>query len=149
MIVRSLYEEADRVVLLQRLEKLTDATPARWGRMNVAQMLRHVAENMRMAIGELPVKPRGPRILKTRIARFVFFRLPIPRGVPTAPELIAMDAAEFAAERARVRLLVNRYSELPRTGLGAEHPLFGLLTREEWACLQYKHADHHLRQFGV
>jgi hypothetical protein len=28
-------------------------------------------------------------------------------------------------------------------------PLFGPLTGREWGALAYKHADHHLRQFGV
>jgi hypothetical protein len=29
------------------------------------------------------------------------------------------------------------------------HSFFGQLTPEEWAIAQWKHFDHHLRQFGV
>ena len=29
------------------------------------------------------------------------------------------------------------------------HPAFGKLSKEQWGKMQYKHLDHHLRQFGV
>jgi Protein of unknown function (DUF1569) len=29
------------------------------------------------------------------------------------------------------------------------HPFFGALTVAEWDGLQWKHLDHHLRQFGA
>jgi oxepin-CoA hydrolase/3-oxo-5,6-dehydrosuberyl-CoA semialdehyde dehydrogenase len=29
------------------------------------------------------------------------------------------------------------------------HPAFGMLTRDEWMLLQYKHLQHHARQFGL
>ncbi|NND11366.1 MAG: DUF1569 domain-containing protein, partial [Flavobacteriaceae bacterium] len=29
------------------------------------------------------------------------------------------------------------------------HPSFGYYTKDQWGKTQYKHLDHHLRQFGV
>ena len=29
------------------------------------------------------------------------------------------------------------------------NPVFGKLTADEWASLQWKHIDHHLKQFGL
>ncbi len=29
------------------------------------------------------------------------------------------------------------------------HPIFGALTREEWLIGEYRHTDHHLRQFAL
>ena len=29
------------------------------------------------------------------------------------------------------------------------HPVFGSFTPEQWGQMQYKHLDHHLRQFNV
>jgi hypothetical protein len=34
-------------------------------------------------------------------------------------------------------------------GSGPEHFIFGAMTMEQWNALQWKHIDHHLRQFGV
>lgn len=33
--------------------------------------------------------------------------------------------------------------------LGAVHPSFGRMRPKDWDVLQYRHFDHHLRQFGV
>jgi hypothetical protein len=52
-------------------------------------------------------------------------------------------------ERARLAELLDRYAAPPGRDVRAEHPLFGVLTHEEWAELQYKHTAHHLTQFGV
>ena len=32
---------------------------------------------------------------------------------------------------------------------GNVHPFFGTLTGKQWGETQYKHVDHHFRQFGV
>jgi hypothetical protein len=45
--------------------------------------------------------------------------------------------------------LLRRYSELPAEGKGPTHPFFGALTWREWGVLQWRHADHHLRQFDA
>ncbi|MGB5666410.1 MAG: DUF1569 domain-containing protein, partial [Maribacter sp.] len=29
------------------------------------------------------------------------------------------------------------------------HPLFGEFTVEQWGQMEFKHLDHHLKQFGV
>jgi hypothetical protein len=33
--------------------------------------------------------------------------------------------------------------------LSGHHPLFGALSAAEWGRFSYRHADHHLRQFGI
>jgi hypothetical protein len=30
-----------------------------------------------------------------------------------------------------------------------QHPMFGRLTTNEWNVWGFRHADHHLRQFGL
>jgi len=45
--------------------------------------------------------------------------------------------------------LLERIGTGPRKGAGPSHPLFGPLTWQEWGVTTYKHADHHLKQFGA
>lgn len=150
MAVRTLLNAEDRAQLLAQLARLTPETPARWGRMDCAQMLRHVAECLRMAIGELPTAPLGKRLFHTRPMKLLILRvLPFPKGVPTAPELRVSEPAVFEAERARVCELLQRFASPEKSPGGSEHPLFGKLDREEWAELQCKHTAHHLKQFGA
>ena len=150
MAAPTLLAQADRAALLARLARVKPGTPPRWGRMNAGQMLHHLAEAQRMALGDLAVRPRVKRLFRTWLAKYLFIRtLPIPKGVPTAPELVSQDNFDFGAERARLTETITRFASVPGTGRGLEHPLFGVLTWLEWGLLQHKHVDHHLRQFGV
>jgi hypothetical protein len=75
--------------------------------------------------------------------------LPMPRNVPTARELLATPPSDFERDRRTCAELVRRFSSVPARGAGPSHPLFGILAWPEWGVLQWRHLDHHLRQFGV
>ena len=47
-----------------------------------------------------------------------------------------------------LRGLIQRFSG-PEAQLSGDHPLFGALSAAEWGRFSYRHADHHLRQFGA
>jgi hypothetical protein len=51
--MKTLWEEKDRRELAERLTSLDPARKPTWGQMNATQMLRHLAEWMRLANGEL------------------------------------------------------------------------------------------------
>jgi hypothetical protein len=45
--------------------------------------------------------------------------------------------------------LIERFATTPPEKLGVVHPSFGRMRPRDWDVLQYRHLDHHLRQFGV
>jgi len=62
---------------------------------------------------------------------------------------IFADARDFERERAALKAQIQRFVEVARAGkLHSSHPFFGPMTRDDWDCIQWKHVDHHLRQFG-
>jgi hypothetical protein len=118
--------------------------------MDVAGMLQHLRLSAQMALGELPVPSANKRAFQVfPLKHFILYVLPFPKGAPTAPELKPNVAASVEEERAAVLKLLERIGTGPREGAGPAHPLFGPLTRREWGVATYKHADHHLRQFGA
>lgn len=146
----SLFVDRDRDDLVRRFGSLTPASARGWGRMNPNAMLLHLGHSVRMALGELPVKGKDKRAFQVFPLKHLFlYVLPFPKDGPTARELLPADPGEFEAERQRLLGLVTRLAEGPRDGMGPAHPLFGPLSRKEWAVLTHKHADHHLRQFGA
>jgi hypothetical protein len=148
--MKTLFDEADQEELLRRVASLSSASTARWGRFTVETMLSHLCEVMRMALGELAVKPHGPRILHSfPMKHLLLYVFPFPKNVGTAPELLAGTPGGFEADRQRLGELLSRLAAGPREGLGPSHPLFGTLSRKEWAASMFKHTDHHLRQFGA
>lgn len=77
--------------------------------------------------------------------------LPWPKGAQSAPELDQKQAGtppgNFAADVQALSTLLERaassYGGVPA------HPYFGKLSSAEWGRLHYRHANHHLRQFGA
>ena len=110
---------------------------------NGAPLRRGVAGSL----GEVRHRPLGRRLIHTRLVKYLVVRgLAFPRNAPTAPELRITEPAVLDAERGRLGELVGRYGETPTSDTRGEHPLFGVLSREEWTELEHKHVDHHLRQ---
>jgi hypothetical protein len=77
----------------------------------------------------------------------LLYVLPFPKGVSTAPELLSTAPGNFDVDRQRVLDSIHLLAGAP-AAQGPEHPFFGPLTNEEWNALQWKHIDHHLKQFG-
>jgi|SRR5215216_2382286 len=148
--MRSILKEADRTAIVSRVQSLSVSSTGRWGRMDVVGMLQHLHLSMRMTLGELQVPSANKRVFQVfPFKHLILYVLPFPKGAPTAPELKPTVAASLENERAAVLDLLDRIGTGPRDGAGPAHPLFGPMTWREWGVVTYKHADHHLRQFGV
>jgi len=83
------------------------------------------------------------------LKHLILYVFPFPKGAPTAPLLKPSDAGSFEEERASLLEMLARIGTGPRDGIGPAHPLFGSMSWREWGVVTYKHADHHLRQFGA
>ena len=146
--MRSILVEADRERLLARLRGLQpDATPVA-GTLTAARMLCHLADQLAVAIGEIPSRCRDTFVTRSVAKGFaVYAPIRIPFGrVKTVPEMLTHEPSDWEGDMARVVSLVSRFVEADRF---APHPVFGRLTRTQWGLLAATHIDHHLRQFGV
>lgn len=150
--MKNLYEPSTVNEVQDRLARLRPDSPRQWGKMNPAQAEAHCALGVEWALGDT-VPPRmfiGRLIggfVKTLALRD---EKPMQRNSPTAKTLIVADQRDFEAERQRLSKLIDRFAAAGPAGCTKHpHSFFGKLTPDEWAILQYKHLDHHLRQFGV
>jgi len=148
--MKTFWDAAVRDEICQRVDRLTPDAVPQWGKFNAAQMLAHLNDAMRMALGELPVAPKATPLRRFPIKQLAVYVAPWPKGVPTVPELIARaDSARFAEEQAAFRAIAQRLASKPATERWPEHPAFGPLTHRAWGVLEFRHSDHHLRQFNV
>jgi len=149
-VAPSLWDEGPRRELLERLSRLTGDARPRWGRMNAPQMLTHVNDQFRMALGDLPTAPKRMPIRYPPLNHLFAYVLPWPKGVPTAPELLArIDQSTWPIEVATFATLLQRFATRPEGVAWPLHPAFGRLSRRAWGLLGYRHTDHHLRQFDA
>lgn len=148
--MRSILNEADRAEITGRVQSLSVSSTGRWGSMHVVAMLQHLCLSARMTLGELPVPSANKRVFQVfPLKHLILYVFPFPKGAPTAPLLKPVVSASLEDERTALLELLQRIGAGPREGAGPSHPLFGPLTWREWGVVTYKHADHHLRQFGA
>ena len=146
----SILNDNDRATIATRLRSLSVSSTRHWGSMDVACMLQHLQLSARMTLGELDVPSVNKRVFHFfPLKHLILYVVPFPKGAPTAPELKTVEASSLETERAALLDLLERIGTGPRDGAGPAHPLFGPLTWREWGVVTYKHADHHLKQFGA
>jgi len=150
--MKNVFEQSVVDELVGRINVLSPASTAHWGKMSVDQMLAHVNVAYVMVYDNISPKP-GP--IKTFIFRLfvkgaVVGPKPYPRNGPTAPEFRMVGRKDFAQEKQR---LIGYLQRVHTGGVkvfdGKSSHSFGPLTSSEWNTLFYKHLDHHLTQFGV
>ena len=149
--MKSIFEPESYKELIDRIDLLSPETQRKWGKMQVAQMLHHCQKPLELALGRNTVKK--PNLIIRMMVPFFKAQLYNDRlwkhGIQTAPEYVVSDAREFETEKeVLLQVAADFYAERDRPEW-PRHPMFGNFTREQWGKMQYKHLDHHLRQFGV
>lgn len=146
------FEPDTTADLLERLDRLAPDTAARWGRMNVAQMLAHCCIPYEQIRGErgagVPalLRPLARLLVKPKVVGERLYG----RNIPAPKAMSISEAREFHRERERLRgYIAHHHAEGAAAFHERPHPVFGPLTAREWSNLLWKHLDHHFRQFGV
>jgi hypothetical protein len=143
------FDPAHRDALLARFARVAADTPARWGSMDAPRMVAHLADALRMTLGDLECRSK-PGPFRIPALRWLIIRaLPWPKGTPTAPELLARAPEEWEREVAELRALAARVAERGPAGPFGTHPAFGDMPGPLVGHLLARHMDHHLRQFGA
>ncbi|CAN5156727.1 hypothetical protein BH09BAC5_BH09BAC5_10240 [soil metagenome] len=149
--MKSVYIKDDYIDILKRVEAIQPESTRLWGKMDAAQMLAHCNYAVQLALGEIVLKRiflgriLGPMIKKTFLGE-----KPFSKNSPTAAKFVVVDKKIFESEKAKLIELIKKMHEGGENG-ATKHPhgFFGHLTPKEWGETQWKHLDHHLRQFGV
>ena len=153
--MKTLARNRDREELRQRLQSLRSDSARRWGRMSAHQMVCHLNDAFRMALGDKQVNCLGGvKGAMFRATKWMPLYAPLrwPSGVRTVPEIeqgIGGTApTDFAADVAELRRMMDTVVRR-NSGSWPSHPLFGPMSRRAWLRWGYLHVDHHLRQFGL
>lgn len=145
-----------RTKLVPYLQKLDPSTPARWGKMSVQQMIEHYTvdavqnANGRLKFDKIVTSPE--HLARTR--EFMMSDKPFREN--TRNPLLAEEPAplHFKTVQAAIGALQQEliwffeaYDKQPQMII--RNPIFGDLNFEQNVQLLYKHALHHLKQFGM
>jgi Protein of unknown function (DUF1569) len=146
----TIWDSAVRQSMRDRADRLTVDSRAQWGTLTAPGMLAHLNDSFRMVTGELPVKPKNLPIRYPPLRQLVVYVLPFPKSAPTAPELLArVGSAELGPEQRDFHAWMERLGHITSGSQLVPHPAFGNLSYRAYGVLIARHADHHLKQFGV
>ena len=138
--------------LVQRINNLSNTTQAKWGKMNVGQMMAHCCVTYEMIYEDKYPAPKGfmKLMLKFLVKNLVVNEAPYKHNSRTAPAYLITTEKDFNTEKKRLIEYIQKTQQLGATHFdGKESLSFGPLNKTEWNNMFYKHLDHHLKQFGV
>ena len=149
--MKTIFDKDTHSELIDRLGRLTPETRNVWGKMSPSQMMEHSARVLDMATGRKPMKQVWiGKLISPFFKKQFLGEQPFKPNNPTGPDFKIKDQPDFESTRERLTELINEFHNLGESGLdGNVHGFFGPLTGKQWGETQYKHLDHHFRQFGV
>jgi hypothetical protein len=150
--MKTLLYVRDRSEVLDRLAKVRSDAPRRWGTMSAHQMICHLCDSLRSALGEKYISPSNSLFMRTILKPLALWvPVPWPHGFKTRPEMDQQQGGtppvNFTSDLEELRILFERFCT--RQGEFAPHAMFGRMSRAERMRHAYLHFDHHLRQFGI
>ncbi|MBC7912817.1 MAG: DUF1569 domain-containing protein [Pyrinomonadaceae bacterium] len=150
--MKNIFENQTTEEIINRIHQLKPDTQAKWGKMNVAQMLAHCNVTYELIYEDKHKKPNAfmKFTLKMFVKKLVVNEGPYKPNNPTAPVFIIKDQKNFEPEKQRLIDHLTKTQQLGEVHFdNKESHSFGVLTKQEWNNMFYKHLDHHLNQFGV
>ncbi len=149
---KNLFNEKETDIAIARINTLSPETKAKWGKMNVTQMIAHCNVSYELVYTDKHPKPGGFQKLMMKLfaKSVVVGPKPYKKNGRTAPMFLIADEREFEIEKKRLTDYLQKTQQLGASYFdGKESHAFGALTEKEWNNLFSKHLDHHLTQFGV
>lgn len=137
------------------LHSIPANTPPHWGKMSVQQMIEHFADSVRIASGKTAMPDIvTPEEHREKMHSFLISEKPFRENtrnalLPEAPPPVRHATVEEAINelQAELNYFFAVFQNAPAQT--TRNPFFGDLNFEENVQLLHKHAQHHLRQFGV
>jgi Protein of unknown function (DUF1569) len=148
--MKSLFDTEAYEEILNRFNSLNKNSQPKWGKMNVAQMLKHCQLPLDVANESMTLNTNVGFIKKLIFKLFkpiMYNDKAWSHNSPTAKEFIVVDAQEFNTEKDKLLTIIKAFHSKKDKTNWPKHPIFGNFTPEQWGKMQYKHLDHHLTQF--
>jgi hypothetical protein len=148
--MKTVFDQATRKALINRINSLNESSTAQWGKMNVYQMLKHCTLCEEMYLGRVQYKRTllGRIFGKMALKGLLKDETPMGRNAPTSPHFVVTEnGGNVLEQKQQWAALMEEYGNFSKPEIA--HWFFGKMTKDQVGLFVYKHTDHHLRQFGV
>ncbi|SRX74622.1 DUF1569 domain-containing protein [Aequorivita antarctica] len=146
--MKSLFDDQAYSEIKKRLNALNVESKRKWGRMDVGQMLYHCQQPLNISLGKSNIKKQFFP-LAFLFKKSLYNDKPWRQNLPTAKTFKITETKDFDPEKIALEKLIDEFQRKKNETQWEPHPLFGKFTPQQWGQMQYKHLDHHLKQFGA
>lgn len=147
--MESIFNTETFNTILNRIENLDKNTRAVWGKMSVSQMMYHCQGPLNIMLQKKDYGLKPNWLIKIFVKKSLYSDQPYRKNLPTIPAFKIVEDKNFKTEKKTLVDLIYELHQQKDKETWQAHPVFGKFTNEQWAKMQYKHLDHHLKQFGV
>lgn len=146
--MKSLFESEAFDEIKNRLDQLTKDHTRQWGQMTPGQMLHHCQAPLNIILEKKDYGFKPNWLVNLLFKKSMYSDKPWRKNLPTAPKLKEKEPKDFTTEKKHLMALLNEFDTQRDRENWNPHPSFGAFTKEQWGKMQYKHLDHHLKQFN-
>lgn len=146
--MKSLFEDRAYTEIKERLNSLSGKSERNWGTMAIGQMLYHCQQPLNVSMGKIALRKQFFP-LAILFKKSLYNDRPWKKNLPTVKSFKATEDKDFETEKKALAALIDEFHQKKNQTRWEPHPVFGKFTPTQWGQMQYKHLDHHFRQFGV
>lgn len=150
---KSLHNRIYFEEICQRISRLSKDSVSVWGQMNASQMMKHCDLVLQVALKKVSLPSINVLFGTIGIVakkEMQLFNNGIPRNMPTFQKLIVNFECDFdETKKDLLQTLEEYWSAFENKKLPDTHVLFGRMTEKDWGFLEYKHLNHHCKQFNI
>ena len=147
--MKSLFENDALKEIRTRLDTLSETSEKQWGKMTAGQMAHHCQLPLNVMLEKENYNLKPNWFAKTFFKKAMYSDKLWKKNLPTMKQFKETTARDFTTEKQKLQQLLDEFETQRERTDWKPHPSFGELTKEQWGKMQYKHLDHHLRQFNA
>jgi hypothetical protein len=148
--MKTIFDENIREEVINRINSINENHSAQWGKMSVYQMLKHCTlwDEWVLGTNNPPYKQSllGLIFGKMALKSSVKDDTPMKKNMPAG--FLAVKERNGNVEHQKQKWIERVHEYEHYSNPRFIHDFFGKMTKKEIGIFVYKHADHHLRQFG-
>ncbi len=148
-LMKSLFEEEAFTEIQNRLHTLERESNRQWGKMSTGQMAHHCQLPLNIILEKETITMKPNWLVNLLFKKAMYSDKPWRKNLPTAPGFKETKERDFNTEKASLENLLQEFGTQRHRNDWKPHPAFGKFTKEQWGKMQYKHLDHHFRQFDI
>ena len=149
----TIFDTLQRKILINRLSMLGVDTKPLWGNLTARNLLQHLTDLFKIALGELEATPIKS-FFSTSIGKWLaIYVIPWPKSPLSHPSLDITKGGRhginFITDMSELKAAIERFVTNKDIIRFFAHPVLGEISNKSWGYIMNKHLEHHLKQFNL